>query len=68
MVYTYYPLNGIANKLFHIVRCKATARVTDFDINEVSEIRWFEKAEIRQMLKEKLIVDGPSLTTLLLCL
>jgi ADP-ribose pyrophosphatase len=68
MVYTYYPMNGIANKLFHIVRCKATAQVADFDANEVSEIRWLEKAEIRQMLKEQSIVDGPTLTALLLCL
>jgi ADP-ribose pyrophosphatase len=67
-VYTYYPLNGIANKLFHIVRCKATAKVMDFEQDEVSEIRWFEKDEIRQMLKDKTIVDGPSLTALLLCL
>jgi len=68
MVYTYYPMNGIANKLFHIVRCKATAQVADFDANEVSEIRWLEKAEIRQMLKEQSIMDGPTLTAFLLCL
>jgi ADP-ribose pyrophosphatase len=67
-VYTYYPMNGIANKLFHIVRCKAIARVADFDPDEVSEIGWFEKAEIRQMLKQQLILDGPTLTALLLCL
>jgi ADP-ribose pyrophosphatase len=68
LVYTYYPLNGISNMLFHIVRCKAIAKVTDFDPDEVSETRWFEKSEIRQMLKDKIVVDGPSLTALLLCL
>lgn len=68
VVYTYYPMNGIANKLFHIVRCKATAKVTDFEPDEISEIRWFEKTEIRQMLKDRIVVDGPSLSALLLCL
>lgn len=68
VVYTYYPLNGISNKLFHIVRCKAAAKVTDFELDEVSETRWFEKTEIRQMLKDKVVADGPSLTALLLCL
>ncbi len=68
VVYTYFPLNGIANKLFHILRCRAIAQVTAFDPGEVSEIRWFEKADLRQMLKDHVIVDGPTLTAVLLCL
>src|SRR5262245_37342767 len=36
LVYSYYPMNGSANKLFHIVHCKAIERVQEFDENEVS--------------------------------
>jgi ADP-ribose pyrophosphatase len=68
LVYAYYPLNGISNKLFHLVRCQAVERVADFDPGEVSELRWFEREEVRQMLKDKSIVDGPTLTAVLFCL
>jgi ADP-ribose pyrophosphatase len=68
LIYTYYPMNGNANQVFHIVFCKAGDHVQDFDPNEVSEIRWFTRNEIRQLLKEQKIKDGFSLTALLLWL
>lgn len=68
LIYSYYPMNGSANKLFHIVHCNAVEHVQDFDPNEVSETRWFTKADIRQMIREKSIRDGFSLTALLLWL
>ena len=68
LVYSYYPMNGSANKLFHIVYCKAVAHVQNFDENEVSETRWFTKDEVRQMVKDKVITDGFTLTALLLWL
>ena len=68
MIYTYYPMNGKANQIFHIVFCAAKERVQDFDGNEVSEICWFTKDEIVQMIKDKTITDGFSLTALLLWL
>lgn len=66
LIYSYYPMN--ANKLFHIVHCKAIERVQEFDPNEVSETRWFTKDEVKQMIKDKAITDGFSLTALLLWL
>jgi ADP-ribose pyrophosphatase len=68
LIYSYYPMNGSANKLFHVIHCKAVERIQDFDINEVSETRWFTKDEIKQMIKDKIITDGFSLTALLLWL
>jgi ADP-ribose diphosphatase len=68
LMYSYYPMNGSANKLFHIVRCKAIDYVQDFDKNEVSETRWFTKDEVKQMIKDKAITDGFTLTALLLWL
>jgi len=57
-----------ANKVFHVVHCKAIERVRDFDKDEVSETRWFTKDEIKQMIKDKVISDGFTLTALLLWL
>ena len=68
LLYSYYPMNGSANKFFHVVHCKALECVQDFDKDEVSETRWFTKAEVRQMIKDKAITDGFSLTALLLWL
>ena len=39
LIYSYYPMNGSANKLFHIVHCTAIEWRQDFDTNEVSETR-----------------------------
>jgi ADP-ribose pyrophosphatase len=68
LLYTYYPMNGISNKVFHIVRCKAVRKKGDFDENEVKEIRWVSRGKIEEMLAEKTVRDGLSLTALLLYL
>lgn len=68
LIYTYYPMNGQANQIFHIVFCKAGECVQDFDPNEVLEVRWFSRNEIKQLLKEQKVKDGLSLTALLLWL
>jgi len=68
LIYTYYPMNGNANQVFHIVFCKAGERVQDFDLNEVADVRWFKREEIKQLLKDQKIKDGFSLTALLLWL
>jgi 8-oxo-dGTP pyrophosphatase MutT (NUDIX family) len=68
LVYTYYPMNGQANQIFHIVFCKAGDKVQDFDPNEVSDIRWFSRNEIKQLLRDQKVKDGFSLTALLLWL
>jgi ADP-ribose pyrophosphatase len=68
LIYSYYPMNGNANMLFHVVHCKAGERAQDFDKDEVSEVRWFTNDEIRQMVGDKVITDGFTLTALLLWL
>ena len=68
LMYSYYPMNGSANKVFHIVHCKAIEQTQDFDRNEVSETRWFTRNEINQMVKNRIITDGFTLTAILLWL
>jgi ADP-ribose pyrophosphatase len=55
LIYSCYPMNGSANKLFHIVFCKAGDRVQEFDPNEVSEIRWLTREEVQQMVKDQVL-------------
>ncbi|ADL53156.1 NUDIX hydrolase [Clostridium cellulovorans] len=65
-IYSYNPSNGISNQVFHIVKAKALSNVHSFDKNEVKSVKWFSVEEIRGMLDRKEIVDGFSLTGLLL--
>jgi ADP-ribose pyrophosphatase len=66
-VYSYYPINGMANQVFHIVRCRATEIAGEFDTGEVLEVRAFSKEEIWQMVRDRAITDGLTLTSVLLC-
>jgi len=68
LVYTYHPSNGISNQVFHIVRCRATSGPGRFDANEVRAVRWSTPDEIRDLIAKCAIVDGFSLTALLLYL
>ena len=68
LIYTYYPMNGISNKVFHIVRCRVTKKTGDFDRNEVKEFKWVSRQEVQAMVQDKQMRDGFSLTALLLYL
>jgi ADP-ribose pyrophosphatase len=68
LIYTYNPMNGISNQVFHVVRCQATQKTGDFDRNEVRDVKWVTRQEIEQMINNKTISDGFSLTALLLYL
>jgi ADP-ribose pyrophosphatase len=65
-VYSYYPMNGIANKVAHVIRCQAAKRAADFDRDEVGDVRWFSRDEIRRMIEAREITDGVALIPLLL--
>lgn len=66
LIYTFYPMNGIANKVFHIARCKAGAKIGEFDENEVRAVRWFDRAALIKAIQKCEIKDGYTLTGLLL--
>ncbi len=67
LVYTFYPLNGIANKVAHIVRCVAGRDTGAFDGDETSGVRWLTRQEVATRLAEKSVTDGLSLAALLVC-
>ena len=66
MVYTYNPSNGISNQVFNIVTAGISKQVGSFDRNEVKEIKWFSRDEIKELIINKTLKDGYSLTALLL--
>lgn len=68
VIYSYYPMNGNTNKLFHVVRCRVGEYVQDFDRDEVIEVRWFAKDEVVKMVEDRDLTDGFTLTALLLWL
>lgn len=68
LIYTYYPMNGQANQVFHIVHCKVGELVQGIDLNEISDVQWFTRDEIKHMIKDKTVSDGFTLTALLLWL
>ncbi len=65
-IYSYYPMNGIANKKFHIVICKAVEQVEEFDADEISETKWFTWGEIQELINARNVEDGSTLTALML--
>jgi ADP-ribose pyrophosphatase len=65
-IYSYHPVNGISNKIFHIFRCRAGAKVGEPDPKEVSEVRWVDRREIRAMIHTGVIRDGLSLLAFLI--
>lgn len=66
LMYTYHPSNGSSNQVFHIVCCQAQGKPQDYDKNEVREVKWFTKEEIKRMISKNDIHDGYTLSALLL--
>ncbi len=68
LVYSFYPFNGMSNKIFHIVACRAveTGVVEHSDKDEIIEHRWFSPQQLREMIKSRAIEDGYTLTALLM--
>ena len=65
LLHSFYPMPGNANKLFHVVHCRAGELVQAFDANEISDVRWFNRAEIEQMIADGTSHDGLTLVALL---
>lgn len=68
LIYSYHPQNGISNKVFHILKCKALNQVRSFAQDEVGETRWFSRTEIDHLVKDKYYHDSFTLTALLVWL
>lgn len=68
-IYRCYPMNGISNKEYILVRGEvdsSRAQSDTFDESEVSEYAWFDWQMINDMIKRNEIKCGLTLTALLL--
>jgi len=68
LVYSYYPQQGSSNKQFLIVFCKSGEKTRQPDPDEISEVRWFTRQEIEDLIERGELDDGLGLTALLLWL
>jgi len=64
-VASFEPINGIGDKVHHLVYCRAVGEPGAFDVNEVRAVRWFSRAEVRAMIDGEQVRDGYTLTGLL---
>jgi hypothetical protein len=65
-MYSYNPLSGIADQVFHIVESLAGKCNGAPDKSEVNAVVWFTPEEIREMIRGNLTRDGYTLTAYLL--
>ena len=62
----YHPSNGSSNQEFVLFVARDLERISAIqDTNEVDEIKWFARDEVRAMLSRNEILDGMSATGLL---
>ena len=62
----YHPSNGLSNQTFHVCVGREPRRVGEVtDTNEVMSVRWFDPAEVQDLLRRNAVRDGLSLTGLL---
>jgi ADP-ribose pyrophosphatase len=66
LIYKFQPVNGLADKTFHVVHCRPVRDTGVFDRNEVAGMRWFTRPELRAMIRRNRIRDGYALTALLI--
>ncbi len=59
-------MNGIANKVFHIMRCTVGEYIGRTDTQEISETDWFTPDEIWNKIRAHEIIDGYTLTAFML--
>lgn len=65
LIASFEPINGIGDKVHHLVHCRAIGEPGDFDVNEVRAVKWVNQDEVRTMVRCGGVRDGYTLTGLL---
>jgi 8-oxo-dGTP pyrophosphatase MutT (NUDIX family) len=66
---TYNPMNGLADKRFHLFRAEGATHVgAPTDINEAERVEWVAVERLRALVRAGEVRDGLSLTGLLYAL
>jgi 8-oxo-dGTP pyrophosphatase MutT (NUDIX family) len=67
-LYHYHPTIGVADQTFHLFIAHGLREMGQHDANEIHEVRFFTRDEIDGLIAHNEIVDGLSLTGLLMWL
>jgi 8-oxo-dGTP pyrophosphatase MutT (NUDIX family) len=63
---TYQPMNGLADKRFHLFAAAGATHVGEpSDANEAARVEWVPVDELRRLVRDGEVRDGLSLTALL---
>ncbi len=63
---SYYPSIGSSNQIFYCYHAKNVKQIsTDYDKNEILDVKWFSKNEIKKMILDGEIKDGFTLSILM---
>ena len=66
---TYNPMNGLADKRFHLFVAEGATHVGDpTDVNEADRVEWVPRDELRRLARAGEVRDGLSLTAVLYAL
>ncbi|MGB7160642.1 MAG: NUDIX hydrolase [Tepidisphaeraceae bacterium] len=67
-LYRYHPTIGTSSATFNLFVARGLSKVGEHDADEIHAVRWFTRGEIEAMIARNEIMDGMSLTSLLLWL
>jgi ADP-ribose pyrophosphatase len=62
----YHPTIGSANQTFHVFVARQLKKVAEPEANETHAVQWFSRGEVEGMIDRNELVDGFSLTGVLL--
>ena len=65
LVASFEPINGIGDKVHHLVHCRAVGEPGAYDENEVRAVRWISRSEAAALIRRGEVRDGYTLTGLL---
>lgn len=61
----YNPAPGLGNETFHVhVATELRAAEGEFDSEEIYELRWFSWDDVEALMRQQMLVDGFSITSL----
>ncbi|WP_194927338.1 hypothetical protein [Catenulispora pinisilvae] len=61
---TYHPLSGISTMTYTVFHATDLSHIGEADADEADRAAWFTRAEARDLMVERQVTDGPSLTAL----
>jgi ADP-ribose pyrophosphatase len=67
-LYRYHPTIGSSSQTFNLFVGQSLTRVGDYDPKEILAIRWFTRADVETLIDDGEMVDGMSVTALLVWL